>query len=146
MEEGVEKATFALGCFWGPDDYFSKLEGVISTRVGYTGGKKKNPTYESLGDHTESIEIVYNPTAISYSDLLEHFWNQHDPTEQQKTQYMSAIFPHNEKQQVLAENSLHEQQLKTSKSILTKIIPASTFYEAEEYHQKYFLKQKQQIV
>ena len=146
MEEGIEKATFALGCFWGPDDYFSKLEGVISTRVGYTGGKKKNPTYESLGDHTESIEIVYNPTAISYSDLLEHFWNQHDPTEQQKTQYMSAIFPHNEKQQVLAENSLHEQQLKTSKSILTKIIPASTFYEAEEYHQKYFLKQKQQIV
>ena len=135
----MEKATFALGCFWGPDDFFSKLKGVIITRVGYSGGSKKNPNYEDLGDHTETVEITFDPDVISYQELLEHFWKQHDATEVQTVQYRSVIFYHNEKQKKSAERSLKEQQ-KKAKMIVTSIEEASTFYQAEEYHQKYLQK------
>ena len=135
-----EKAIFALGCFWEPDDYFSRLKGVVKTRVGYTGGTTPNPTYQRLGDHTESVEITFNPAEISYKELLEHFWKQHDPIIQHKRQYMSAIFTNGKEQMEQAKKSLEEQQKKTKRLKVTQIIPVSTFYEAEEYHQKYFQK------
>ena len=133
-------ATFALGCFWGPDEYFSKLEGVIQTRVGYTGGSKKDPTYHRLGDHTEVIEITFNPNKISYKDLLDHFWKQHDATIEHKTQYRSAIFFHSEEQEKVAKKSLADQEAKMGLKMATKIEKLSTFYEAEAYHQKYLQK------
>ncbi|MDD5112162.1 MAG: peptide-methionine (S)-S-oxide reductase MsrA [Candidatus Altiarchaeota archaeon] len=134
----TEIATFALGCFWSPDDYFSKLKGVESTRVGYTGGTKKNPTYHDLGDHTESVEIKFNPDVIPYKELLEHFWSQHNPGAISVTQYKSAIFYHNEEQRKKAEESKRRQQEKGD--VVTEVLPAGVFYEAEEYHQKYLQK------
>ena len=136
------KATFAMGCFWGPEEYFSKLKGVRSTKVGYSGGPKKNPTYEDLGNHTESIEIIFDSDKITYKELLKHFWEQHDPTANNITQYKSIIFFHNKTQQKLAEKSKEEFQKKTNKEILTEIRPASVFYDAEEYHQKFLEKRK----
>jgi len=135
-----EFATFALGCFWGPDDYFSKLDGVIKTRVGYASGTTPNPTYHSLGDHTETVEITFNPSIISFKKLLNHFWRKHDSTIPQIKQYQSVIFFHNKKQKEIAEKNLEEKQHKTSGKILTNIQTAGTFYEAEEYHQKYYQK------
>ena len=135
-------ATFALGCFWGPDEYFSKLSGVLSTTVGYTGGIKEKPTYYILGDHTESVEIEFNPEKISYKELLDHFWHEHDPTYKTKTQYKSAIFVHDEEQKKVAEESLKNYQGKISGKIVTEIVPADTFYNAEDYHQKYLQKNR----
>jgi methionine-S-sulfoxide reductase len=134
----TETATFALGCFWSPDDYFSRLKGVESTRVGYTGGTKINPTYHSLGDHTESVEVKFNPGVISYNELLEHFWKQHDPGRRSSTQYKSAIFYHSEEQRKIAEESKRRQQEKDD--VVTEILPAGVFYQAEDYHQKYLQK------
>jgi len=136
------KAWFSMGCFWGPDELFSNIIGVISTRVGYAGGTKENPTYHSLGDHTETIEITYNPDKITYETLLKYFWENHDPINKQKTQYQSIIFYHNSHQKLLAESSKQMEQKQYSTPILTEIRPAETFYEAEEYHQKYFQKHK----
>jgi len=136
----TERATFSLGCFWHPDIYFSKIPGVIRTTVGYAGGMKENPTYENLGDHTETVEIIFDPAKISYQELLEHFWNQHDPMILQKTQYKSIIFNHDKGQQEHAETSLLKQQQSTHKKIFTEIKPATIFYKAEEYHQKYLEK------
>ena len=110
--KNIEIASFALGCFWCPDDYFSKLDGVIRTRVGYSGGITPNPTYQNIGDHTETVEITYHPEKISFKELLDHFWKQHDATIPQIKQYRSAIFTHNKKQQEIAEKSLHKQQQK----------------------------------
>ena len=138
----IEKATFALGCFWGPDDFFSKLKGVTKTTVGYTGGKKLNPTYNDLGDNTESIEIKFDPSLVSYKELLSHFWEQHNPTISQKTQYKSIIFFHNKYQEKIANKSKQEQEEKIKQKIVTEIRKASKFYPAEEYHQKYYKKHK----
>lgn len=142
VEGQREKATFAMGCFWGPEEFFSQLPGVISTRVGYSGGTKKNPTYTKLGDHTESIEIIFNTGKLSYETLLKFFWDNHDPTTQQKPQYQSIIFYHSAHQKILAEQSKQVEQKRYKKPILTRIEPAAFFYEAEEYHQKYFQKQR----
>ena len=131
----LDIATFALGCFWSPDDYFSKLDGVIKTRVGYTGGTTLNPTYHNLGDHTETVEITFDPSKISYETLLDHFWKQHDPTIPQVKQYRSAIFTNDKNQKMIAGKSFINQQ-QTPGKILTTIETVSTFYEAEEYHQK----------
>ncbi|MCH7756772.1 peptide-methionine (S)-S-oxide reductase, partial [Patescibacteria group bacterium] len=109
----VETATFALGCFWGPDDYFSKLPGVVRTRVGYSGGSTENPTYTDLGDHTETIEIEFDPSIISYEELLNHFFKKHNAGIVQSTQYKSAIFTHNKKQYTLAEKRKNQEQEKT---------------------------------
>jgi len=136
----LEKAWFSMGCFWGPDHLFSKLPGVKSTRVGYTGGTTKNPIYHDLGDHTETVEIIYDSNKITYETLLEYFWQNHDPTSQQITQYKSIIFYHTSHQRDLAQQSLEEEQDKQTKPILTEMRPAETFYEAEEYHQHYFQK------
>lgn len=148
----IEKATFAGGCFWCMQHPFDKLEGVVSTTVGYTGGHKKSPTYEKVcsgkTEHAEAIEILYDPSQVTYSQLLDVFWRNIDPTTLNKqftdvgTQYRTAIFYHNEEQKRIAEASKEvlEKSDKYDKSIVTIITPASTFYKAEEYHQKYYEK------
>ena len=141
----MQIATFALGCFWGPDVYFSKLKGVLKTRVGYMGGTTKNPNYHNLGDHTETVEIIFDEKKISFEELLKHFWKQHDPSIKEVTQYKSIIFYHNEKQKKLAEKSKKEIEEKLGKKIATEIKKAGTFWEAEEYHQKYLQKRKGRV-
>ena len=142
-----EKATFAMGCFWGPDYIFSRVQGVLKTRVGYIGGKTKNPTYEEVckGDtgHAESIEIEFDADKISYEKLLDVFWKNHDSTTINRqgpdvgSQYRSVIFYHNDTQKKAAEKSKKEKQKELVKKIVTEILKAERFYEAEEYHQKY---------
>lgn len=147
-----EKATFAGGCFWCMQPPFDKLEGVIKTTVGYTGGKEKSPTYKQVSygktSHTESIEIIYNPSVVSYSKLLQVLWMNIDPTDNKGQfvdrglQYRPAIFYHNQEQKELAEKSKKdlESSGKFDKPIVVEITPASVFWKAEEYHQKYYKK------
>jgi peptide-methionine (S)-S-oxide reductase len=148
----TETATFAGGCFWCMQPPFDKLDGVISTTVGYTAGHKKNPTYEEVSSgktgHAEAIQVVFDPEKISYSELLETFWKNIDPLALNRqfcdvgTQYRSGIYYHNPEQEKAAKQSL--QQLEKSKPfegvIVTEILPASTFYPAEDYHQDYYQK------
>lgn len=152
MNKKLQKATFAAGCFWGVEEAFRTLPGVVSTRVGYTGGTLSNPTYENVCSgtthHAEAIEISFDPTKISYSDLLDLFWRMHDPTTMNRQgfdigeQYRSAIFFHSNEQKELAEKSKAalEKSKRFSRPIVTQIVSATTFFEAEEYHQKYLLK------
>ncbi|XP_032785190.2 peptide methionine sulfoxide reductase [Daphnia magna] len=119
----------------------SCASGVIRTRVGFSGGTKPNPTYRSLGDHTETTEVVYDPTKTNYSNLLSMFWKNHDSTQKCTRQYMSAVFYHNEEQKRLAMESLENAQKTLTKPVQTQILKGSTFYEAEDYHQKYLLQQ-----
>ena len=141
----TETATLALGCFWEPDIYFSKLKGVVKTRVGYSGGKKKNPSYHNLDDHTETVEITFDPKIISFEKLLKHFWKEHDPTIQQATQYKSAIFYQNEEQKKIAEKSKKELEKNLGREVVTEINKVGVFYPAEEYHQKYLQKGKGRV-
>lgn len=147
----LAKATFAGGCFWCMEPPFDKLDGVISTTVGYTGGRKESPSYEEVSagntGHAESIQIIFDPKKISYTKLLAVFWHNIDPTVKDRQfcdyghQYRSAIFYHDEEQKRLAEQS--KQALvndKRFKVIFTEIVPASAFYVAEEYHQDYYKK------
>lgn len=146
----MEKATFGAGCFWGVEEAFDGLNGVLSTRVGYTGGSAPDPTYKDVcsGDtgHAEVVEVEFDPNKISYEELLEIFWKIHDPTTVNRqgpdigTQYRSAIFTHSDEQKKLAETSKENAAKRFEKPIVTQIIPATTFFEAEEYHQKYFKK------
>ncbi len=147
-----EKATFAGGCFWCMEHPFEKLEGVSSVISGYTGGRKENPAYEEVSAgatfHFESVQIAYDPSKISYSELLDVFWRQIDPTDpggqfvDRGLQYRTAIFYHNEEQKNLAEES--KEQLDKSgryeEQIVTEITEATSFYKAEEYHQDYYKK------
>jgi peptide-methionine (S)-S-oxide reductase len=120
---------------------------VIHTGVGYTGGARENPTYHALGDHAESIEIYYDPNVISYRELLEIFWKSHDPGARPwSRQYMSAIFYHNEEQKKLAFESLKHEETAIHKRVYTEILPAARFYPAEDYHQKYYLRQRPDLV
>ncbi|MCF6149407.1 MAG: peptide-methionine (S)-S-oxide reductase MsrA [Candidatus Kuenenia sp.] len=147
-----EKAIFAGGCFWCMQHPFDQLGGVVSTTVGYTGGNVENPTYEEVCSgktgHAEAIEILYNPSRISYSELLEVFWRNIDPTAVNRqfadvgSQYRTAIFYHTEEQKKLAEASKKELEKsgKFNRPIVTEIVPSSAFYKAEEYHQKYYEK------
>jgi peptide-methionine (S)-S-oxide reductase len=149
---GQAKATFAGGCFWCMQPPFDKLPGVVSTMVGYTGGHKDNPTYEEVSaggtGHKESIEVVYDPAKVSYQKLLDVFWHNIDPTDasgqfcDHGDQYRSVIFYHDDAQKRLAEQS--RQALESSHAlkapIVTEIVPASRFYPAEDYHQKYYQK------
>ena len=149
----MEKATFAAGCFWHVEESFRYLEGVVSTRVGYTGGTMKNPTYEDVctdkTGHAEAVEVTFDPTKITYDELLEIFWEIHDPTQLNRqgpdrgTQYRSAIFYHTPEQKAAAERSKQklEQSKQYRKKIVTEITPASEFYQAEDYHQQYLEKQ-----
>jgi peptide-methionine (S)-S-oxide reductase len=146
------KATFGAGCFWHVEDLFRKTKGVKSTKVGYTGGNLPNPTYEEVctdrTGHAEAVEVEYNPDEISYEELLNVFWNNHDPTSLNRqgpdigNQYRSSIFYHNDSQKQIAEKSKEKLNSsgKFSKDIVTEVIPSLEFYSAEEYHQKYFQK------
>lgn len=148
----MEKAIFAAGCFWGVEDQFMVVPGVISTRVGYTGGHLNSPTYRDVcsGEtgHAEALEIEFDPAIISYDKLLEIFWDSHDPTQLNRqgpdfgTQYRSAIFYITDQQRLQAEDSLKnlEQSGRLRKAVVTEITAATTFWEAEEYHQKYHQK------
>jgi peptide-methionine (S)-S-oxide reductase len=140
MTGRTEKATFASGCFWEPDDSYSKLRGVLKTTAGYTGGESEDPSYFRLGDHTEAVEIEYDPDEITYGELLRHFWSLHDPTQRRSTQYKSAIYAHGEEQLKEASESLAETERKTGRPVLTEIRPAGKFHEAEGYHQKFLRK------
>ena len=146
------KATFGAGCFWHVEDLFRKTKGVKSTKVGYTGGNLANPTYEEVctdrTGHAEAVEIEYDPDEISYDELLNIFWNNHNPKSLNRQgpdvgiQYRSSIFVHDESQKQTAEKSKEKlnSSRKFSKTIVTEIIPSPEFYAAEEYHQKYFQK------
>jgi len=148
----LEKATFAGGCFWCMQPPFDKLDGVISTTVGYCGGEEENPTYKQVSagntGHAEAVEIVYDPSRVSYAELLNVFWMNIDPTQENGqfadtgAQYRTAIFYHNEEQKRLAEASKKglKNTGKFAKKIVTEIVPATTFYEAEEYHEDYYKK------
>lgn len=148
----LEKATFAAGCFWGVEEAFRTLPGVISTKVGYTGGTLKNPSYEDVSTgttgHAESVEIQFDPSKTSYEKLLAVFWKIHDPTTRDRqgpdigSQYRSVIFYHNEKQHAAAIASKEnlEKSRKYRGRIVTQIVPATAFYPAEEYHQQYLRK------
>lgn len=141
-----EKATFAAGCFWGVEAKFRKIKGVIETQVGYIGGTVENPTYEEVckneTGHAEAVEVTFNPEVVSYTQLLDFFWKMHDPTQKnrqgldQGTQYRSAIFTHSDEQMKLAEESKGRQKL----NVVTEIVPAGSFYRAEEDHQRYHEK------
>jgi peptide-methionine (S)-S-oxide reductase len=151
-EPPLAKATFAGGCFWSMETAFDKVEGVVSTTSGYTGGQKENPTYEEVSadgtGHFESVEVAYDPAKVSYARLLEVFWHNVDPLTadgqfcDHGDQYRTAIFVRDEAQRRLAEES--KRQLEASgrfeQPIVTRILPAQTFYPAEEYHQDYHLK------
>ena len=149
-ERGI--ATFAGGCFWCMEPPFEKLDGVFSVTSGYTGGTEPNPTYEQVSSgktgHAESVQVVYDPSKISYQQLLDVFWMNVDPTTPNAqfadhgSQYRSAIFYHTEEQQRLAEVSKDALQRsgKFDKPIVTQIVPATAFYPAEEYHQDYYKK------
>ena len=150
--QGTTRATFAGGCFWCMEEAFEKVDGVMSVLSGYMGGHVVNPTYAqvSAGEtgHAEVIEVMYDPTKVTYSQLLDVFWHNIDPTApnrqfcDQGSQYRAAIFYHDETQQQLAEQSkLALEKSKTfQEPIVTQIVSASTFYPAEEYHQDYYKK------
>ena len=144
------KATFGAGCFWGVEAAFRKVEGVIDVTVGYSGGTLENPTYGDVctgtTGHAEVVEVEYDPSEVSYEELLEVFWENHDPTTLNRqgpdvgTQYRSAIFFHTPEQEAAARASKERAQERFKKPIVTEIVPVSEFYRAEEYHQQYLEK------
>jgi peptide-methionine (S)-S-oxide reductase len=148
----TEKATFAAGCFWGVEAAFRQVPGVLRTAVGYTGGNTQSPTYEDVcGDrtgHAEAVEVEYDPSRVSYDQLLDVFWNEHDPTQLNRqgpdvgTQYRSAIFFHTPEQRdaALASKAALEKTGRYRRPIVTEIVPAPEFYRAEDYHQQYLEK------
>jgi len=148
--EGRQRATFAAGCFWGVDAAFREIEGVVATSVGYTGGATADPTYEQVCNgrtgHAEAVEVTYDPATVTYDQLLNAFWNMHDPTTLNRQgpdmghQYRSAIFFHNAEQERAARKSKDEAQKFFDRKIVTEIVPATDFWRAEDYHQRYFEK------
>ncbi len=154
----AEKAIFAAGCFWGVEANFRKVKGVLSTRVGYTGGTFTEPTYNDVCSHktghAEAVEVIYDPTKVTYDDLLDVFWSIHDPTTLNRqgldvgTQYRSAIFYLNQEQKEKAERSKAELEAskRFKKPIVTQIVPASDFWKAEEYHQQYVEKRNKRFI
>lgn len=151
-ENNLQVATFAAGCFWGVEEVFRKIKGVKSTMVGYTGGRFENPTYEDVctddTGHAEALQIQYDPKEVSYEQLLKVFWSVHDPTTMNSqgpdvgSQYRSMIAYHTPEQEALAKKLKEdlERSGKFKRKIVTEIVPASTFYKAEDYHQKYYMK------
>jgi peptide-methionine (S)-S-oxide reductase len=151
----TEKATFGAGCFWGVEETFRKLDGVVSTAVGYAGGTKDNPSYEDVctdeTDHAEVVEIEFDPSQINYNQLLDVFWSNHNPTTLNRqgpdvgTQYRSVIFYHSPEQKAAAESSKGEleKSRRFNRPIVTQIEPAPRFWRAEEYHQRYLEKRGQ---
>jgi len=148
----MEKATFGAGCFWGVEQAFREVKGVISTKVGYLGGTLKNPTYHDVctdtTGHAEVVQVEFDPARVSYEQLLDVFWNIHNPTTLNRqgpdvgTQYRSAIFHHSPEQEAAARASKAKLEAsgRFKKPVVTEITPASAFYAAEEYHQQYLEK------
>ena len=151
----LEKATFGAGCFWGVEAAFRTVKGVVSTQVGYSGGRTPAPTYEQVCSgrtgHAEAVEVTYDPTQVSYNDLLRVFWENHDPTTPNRQgpdvgeQYRSAIFFHTPGQEAAAKASVAilEAEKRFRRPIVTQIVPAGPFHRAEEYHQQYLEKRGQ---
>jgi len=147
----MEKATFAAGCFWGVEAAFRQIEGVTDAQVGYTGGTLSNPTYRDVctdgTGHAEAVEITFDPERVGYEELLDAFWKMHDPTTLNRqgpdvgTQYRSAVFFHTPEQESAARASKEKAQARFRRPVVTEITPASRFYRAEEYHQRYLEKQ-----
>jgi peptide-methionine (S)-S-oxide reductase len=147
-----DTATFAAGCFWGVEAAFRAIPGVVDTRVGYTGGATEAPTYEDVctdrTGHAEAVEVTYDPARVSYDALLAAFFQNHDPTTKDQqgpdvgTQYRSAIFYHSPEQRATAERAVAALAAARTypRAIVTQIVPAETFYPAEEYHQRYLEK------
>jgi len=152
MKDAIQVATFGAGCFWGVEAAFRKVDGVVSASVGYMGGTLENPTYRDVctgrTGHAEVVQVSYDPSRVSYQDLLQVFWEIHDPTTMNRqgpdrgTQYRSVIFYHTAEQELAARSSKEqiEKTGKFKKEIVTQIAPAGTFWKAEEYHQQYFEK------
>jgi peptide-methionine (S)-S-oxide reductase len=148
----TEKATFGAGCFWGVEEIFRQVPGVVDVAVGYEGGTLDNPTYRDVctdqTGHAEVVEVDYDPERVSYDELLNVFWNNHNPTTLNRqgpdvgTQYRSVVFYHTPEQQETAAASKErlEREGRFKRPIVTQIVPASTFYRAEEYHQRYLVK------
>jgi peptide-methionine (S)-S-oxide reductase len=146
----TQTATFAAGCFWGVEDAFRRIPGVIDVLSGYTGGRTENPTYRQVCSHTtghaEAVEVTFDPKQVDYEKLLDVFWQIHDPTQLNRQgpdvgdQYRSAIFTHGADQERAAIASRDREQRKYSRPIVTQIVPAPRFWRAEEYHQRYFEK------
>ena len=146
----MEKATFAAGCFWGIEQAFRQVKGVINTTVGYTGGTVENPDYKDVctgaTGHAEAVQIEFDPQVVSYDALLDVFWKIHDPTTKDRqgpdvgSQYRSAIFYHTLEQKQVAIASKAKAQKKFPNPIVTEIVTAQSFYRAEEYHQQYLEK------
>lgn len=148
----MEKALFGAGCFWGVEAAFRQVKGVVSTSVGYSGGSRENPTYRDVCSgrtgHAEAVEVVYDPTKVSYEELLNVFWQNHNPTTMNRqgpdvgTQYRSAIFFLTPEQEAAARTSKAQidSSGKYGKPVVTEISPASEFYPAEDYHQQYLEK------
>lgn len=148
----MDKATFAAGCFWGVEEAFYDEPGVVSTRVGYTDGTVDSPVYQQVCSgttgHAEAVEVVFDPAQISYEQLLKIFWQAHDPTQLNRqgpdvgSQYRSAIFWHSDEQRQLAEASREalDRSGRYQRSVVTEIVAAGVFWQAEEYHQKYHRK------
>jgi peptide-methionine (S)-S-oxide reductase len=151
----MAKATFAAGCFWGVEATFRQIPGVTSTRVGYIGGRTENPTYKDVctdgTGHAEAVEVEFDPAVARYDELLKTFWENHDPTQLNRqgpdwgSQYRSAIYFHTPEQEAAAHASKDalEKAHRYSKPIVTQIVPAVTFYPAEDYHQQYLEKRGQ---
>jgi len=154
----IQKAIFAAGCFWGVEVNFRKLEGVISTRVGYIGGSFTNPTYKDIcshkNGHAEAVEVTFDPSKVSYDELLDVFWEIHDPTTPNRqgpdvgTQYRSAIFylDLEQKEKAMSFKAKLEASKRFKNPIVAQIVPASEFWEAEEYHQQYVEKRKNRFM
>ena len=151
-DDKLKKATFAAGCFWGVEELFRSLKGVYSTDVGYIGGDTKNPTYKEVcyenTNHAEAVEILYDPKQIAYEELIQLFWENHNPTTLNRqgpdvgTQYRSAVFYHDDNQKEIAIKTMNELDSsgKFKEPIVTQIVPSEKFYRAEEYHQEYLYK------
>ncbi len=147
---GLAKAAFAGGCFWCMEAAFDEVPGVVSTTSGYTGGTKKNPTYEEVSagttGHAESVEVAYDPSKVGYRQLLDAFWHNVDPTDaagqfcDRGDQYRSEIFYENDEQKRLAEASKQEIEKQLGRKVVTRIVPAGKFWPAEEYHQDFYEK------
>jgi peptide-methionine (S)-S-oxide reductase len=148
----TEKATFGAGCFWGVEVKFGQIPGVLETAVGYEGGELEHPTYKEVctdrTGHAEVVQITFDPERVSYETLLDTFFELHDPTQLNRqgpdygSQYRSAIFYHSDAQKTAAEKKIEELKVegRFSKPIATVVVPAETFWKAEEYHQKYLEK------
>ena len=149
----MQKALFGAGCFWGIEEYFRKIPGVKDTKVGYSGGFTKNPTYETVcggtTEHVEVLQLDFDDNEISYEKLLDHFWMCHDPTTLNRQgpdigrQYRSAIFYYSDIEKNIAKKSIIKHQPKFNINIVTEITKADTFYLGEDYHQRFIQKRKE---